>query len=91
MITNELKINYSHTEFLILSPRTRFTKDFKYLVVNLKSVHLLHVRGLGLHLMIILPWMPIFHIWNIRAMCDLLTPPAAALFMHSCYLAVRLL
>ena len=68
MITSKLNINDSKTEFLLItSPRSNSLKTFKYLLANLKSVHLPHLRVLGLCLMISVPWIPINITYNQEA------------------------
>ena len=59
-------------------------KTFKYILVSLKSVHLPHVRVLGLYMVIFFPWIPIsamcavLLIFTSATLYYLLTPVAAA-------------
>ena len=93
MITNKLKINDSETEFLLItSPRSKFTKDIQITVgqsnispsSTCKSlcVMLDDHFAMDAHISNICR-STYFHIRNIGAIRDLLTPSAAAQLVHS--------
>ena len=93
MITNKLKINDSKTEFLLItSTRSKFIKDIQITIgqsnsspsSTCKSVCVMfddHFTMDG-HISNICR-STYFHIRNIGAMCDLLTPSATAQLVHS--------
>ena len=101
IITNKLKINDSKTEFLLItSPRSKFTKDIQITIGQSNISPSSTCKSLGVmlddhfamnaHISNICR-STYFHIRNIGAICDLLTPSAAAQLVHSRHLTCRLL
>ena len=93
MITNKLKINDSKTEFLLItSPRSKFTKDIQITIGQSNISPSSTCKSLGVmlddhfamdaHISNICR-STYFHIRNIGAIRDLLTPSAAAQLVHS--------
>ena len=93
MITNKLKINDSKTEFLLItSPRSKFTKDIQITIGQSNISPSSTCKSLGVmlddhfamdaHISNICRSTH-FHIRNIGAIRDLLTPSAAAQLVHS--------
>ena len=93
MITNKLKINDSKTEFLVItSPRSKFTKDIQITIGQSNISPSSTCKSLGVmlddhfsmdaHISNICR-STYFHIRNIGAIRDLLTPSAAAQLVHS--------
>ena len=90
MITSKLKINDSKTEFLLItSPRSKFTKDIQITIGQSNISPSSTCESLGVMLDDQFAWMPnicrstYFHIRNIGAIGDLLTPSSAAQLVHS--------